>query len=93
MGRHHKTLGDYAKAIELYQSVYENESAKAEYRSQALFELGKIHSDLLNPRKDYQKAESYFEKLISEFPDSDLRKEAEKQLERIRELRVFDEHR
>jgi tetratricopeptide (TPR) repeat protein len=89
LGKHYRTEGDYERATEAFLRVYENESGKVAHRSQALFELGKTYSDLLNPQKDYQKASFYFEKLLSDYPDSDLRKETGKQLDLIRGLQGF----
>lgn len=60
--------------------------AKPEYKERALLRLGGAHSDLLNPKKDYQKALKYLEELISTYPKSELRKDAEERIEVIKKL-------
>jgi tetratricopeptide (TPR) repeat protein len=76
--------GRFDEAVAVLTRVYENQKADAKYRAQALFELGQTHSHLLNPRRDEDKALLYFEKLVEEYPESELRTEAEKKIERMR---------
>ncbi len=78
--------GAYDDAHEAFLRVYTDRSAKPEWRSTALYELGRVHSHLLNPQKDYEKARSYLETLVSEFPDSDRREDAESLMQEIEML-------
>ena len=84
-GKQYVKEGLYEKAVQTFLLVYQDQSANKTYREQALLELGKIYSDILNPQKDYEKALVYFEKLISEFPESNLLEEAQKKRENVRE--------
>jgi TolA-binding protein len=43
---------------------------------EALFSLGLIYAHLDNPKKDYAKALTYFQRLVKEFPKSPLAEEA-----------------
>ena len=63
----------------------------------ALFQLGLIYSHPQNPNSDYQKSLGYFHRLEREFPDSDLRSEAEiwilvlqKLLEKEKEIQALN---
>jgi chaperonin cofactor prefoldin len=44
---------------------------------QALFQIGLIYANLQNPNSDYERSLVYFQRLIREFPRSDLRSDAE----------------
>jgi TolA-binding protein len=72
--------GKYDEAVAGFQAVYDNGAAKSEHREQALFELGRVYADLLNPMKDFQKAAELFERFLKEFPASSLADKAREQL-------------
>jgi outer membrane protein assembly factor BamD (BamD/ComL family) len=85
-GRQAAAKGDFDLAIQHYLAVYRDGDAKPEYKERALLRLGGAHSDLLNPKKDYQKALKYLEDLVSTYPTSKLRKDAEERIEVIKKL-------
>ncbi len=78
------TSGDYQQAIAEYMKVYRHTSVKPESMEKALFGLGSAWSNLLNPRRDFQKALQYLEELVKRFPESDLRPRAEEKIVSIR---------
>ena len=66
----------------------------------ALFLMGLIYSHPQNPKFDYQKSLGYFQRLEREFPDSNLRSEAEiwisalqKSLEKEEDIKALNEAR
>lgn len=78
--------GDYSGAAEAFSSVYEKPSASDEHRREALFQLGVVYSELMNPWKDLRRAYGYFEALVNDFPESDLVDEARRRMETIESL-------
>jgi outer membrane protein assembly factor BamD (BamD/ComL family) len=85
-GRQAAAAGDFDLAIEHYLDVYRDGDAKPEHKERALLRLGGAHSDLLNPKKNYEKALQYLEELVSAYPKSELRKDAEERIEVIKKL-------
>lgn len=77
--------GDYLGAAEAFRAVAESGTASSQLRAEALLRLGQVHADPMNPGKDPEKAVSVFQRLVEEFPDSELRNEAEQRLARLRE--------
>jgi tetratricopeptide (TPR) repeat protein len=72
----YKKHGDAAKAEELYKQLYE----KGGYsRSAAAYELAKLNE--ANNKMD--EAKNYYQKIVSEFPDSPFRQDAEQALKRL----------
>ena len=72
----YKKHGDSAKAEELYKQLYE----KGGYaRSAAAYELAKLNE--ANNKLD--EAKNYYQKIVSEFPDSPFRQDAEQALKRL----------
>jgi len=66
----------------------------------ALFQMGLIYLHPQNPKVDYQKSLGYFQRLEREFPDSQLRSEAEiwisllnKSLEKEEDIKALNEER
>jgi TolA-binding protein len=43
---------------------------------EALFQMGLIYSHPKNPNADYEKSKSFFEKIVTQYPDSDRTEEA-----------------
>jgi hypothetical protein len=78
--------GEYARAAEAYRSVEQSASATPEQKQAALFGLGEVHANLLNPAKDPARATELFERLIAEHPSSPLRSRAEQRLRELRQL-------
>jgi outer membrane protein assembly factor BamD (BamD/ComL family) len=85
-GRQARADGRWGEALDHFREVSENDGAKAEQRQQAFYELGLAYSDLLNPSKDFDQAIGSLTRLVSEYPDSPLRRKAEDQIARIRKL-------
>jgi outer membrane protein assembly factor BamD (BamD/ComL family) len=82
-GRQYVMDGRFDQAIAAFTRLYENVEAKPESRAEALLELGRVHSHILNPRRDEAKAVESFQKLADEFPESKLRDEALEKIEQI----------
>ncbi len=80
--------GKYDEAADLLLGVYRSPSTESKYREEALLELSNVHSYLLNPDRDYDVALGYLETLLEEFPETELRKEAEQQIEHVNELKA-----
>jgi tetratricopeptide (TPR) repeat protein len=85
-GRQARMEGRYAEATEAFRAVYDDRSLAADLRAEALFELGQVHADLLNPQRDYPEAIAHFETLLRDFPDSKSAERASKRLEEVRKL-------
>jgi tetratricopeptide (TPR) repeat protein len=72
----YKRHGDTAKAIDLYKQIYD----KGGYsKSAAVFELAKLSE----AASKTDEAKTYYQKIISEFPDSPFRTEADQALKRL----------
>ena len=77
---------DYASAASSYRGVAQAADATATQKEQALFGWGRVYADVLNPSKDYAKAKHYLEKLLADYPETELRASAESRLESVRAL-------
>lgn len=86
-GRQALSEGRFLAALQLLQSVYDEASARPEWRAQALLDLGRTHAAFLNPRRDLARARELFERFLEEFPGSELRPEAQRQLELLNQPR------
>ncbi len=80
--------GEYNEAIDTLLAVYRNRAFESKYRAEALLELSHVHSHLMNPEKDYDAALRHLNTLITEFPESSLRAEAEEKTEHIKKLQA-----
>jgi tetratricopeptide (TPR) repeat protein len=76
LGGIHKKHGEPQKAIEVYKQLYDS---GAYAKAAVTYELAKLHEDSaqLDPAKDY------YQKVVSEFPDSPFRQDAEAALKRL----------
>jgi len=72
----YKKHGDAQKATDLYKQIYDNGGYS---KSAAVYELAKL-SESTNKAED---AKTYYQKLISEFPESPFRQEADQALKRL----------
>jgi len=71
---HHLLLkGDFKESLRDVQNVLNSNSP---YADRALFYTGLIYAHYDNPDKDYKKSLGYFERLISERPQSPLLEQA-----------------
>ncbi len=66
---------DYETALKVNQKVL-SLTGKHSPGDEALFNLGLIYVQAENPRKDYAKSLSYFQRLVKEYPESPLVEEA-----------------
>lgn len=87
--------GRFMEAIKTNQMVLDRYSPHLS--DQALFQLGQIHSDPDNPNVEYQKSLVYFQRIIHQFPKSDLANEAgiwvsliQRIIERDRQIRALN---
>ena len=76
--------GKWPEAEAAFVEVYGNGAVRAETRAQALYELGQLYSNYLNPQRDNTKAIDWYRKLLDEFPNDRLAPDA---LSRIDELK------
>lgn len=78
--------GDYEKAIDLFQRIYENTKLESAAREEALLNLGNIYANVLYTGKDYEKTLFYLEKLLKEFPKTEFRSGVTESIKDIKEL-------
>jgi TolA-binding protein len=74
-------------AASLFRELADKPSAKAEYREAALFELGEVHANVLNPNRDPVAALEIFRRFVDAYPDS---KRADRAREHIAVLKGGD---
>ena len=76
LGGVHKKHGETQKAIEVYKQLYESGG----YSKAAVgYELGSLHE----ANNQLDQAKDYYQKVVSEFPDSPFRQEADAALRRL----------
>lgn len=80
VGRNYEKLGNFAKAINYYQTILDNHKDGI-YIDEALFYSAEIYKKQLN---DLEKAKSFYEKVVLEHPDSIYFTEARKQYRQLR---------
>ena len=76
--------GDYDGAAKTFESVYRNPSAKPDYRAHALYLLGTVQANALNPKRDPATALITFQKVVDEYPKSTWRRDAEDAMRTLR---------
>lgn len=81
-----RTDGRYKQAADGFAAVYQEKNADEDLRSQALFGLAEVYAALTNPAKDLSRAVSLFERVLVEFPRSELGEQAERRIVEIRTL-------
>lgn len=84
--KHAASDGDYRIAMATYFKLYKNGTVDSAIREEALFRLGKSHANILNLYKNYEMAIYLLEKLLSEFPETKFRVEAEQSMKTIHKL-------
>jgi predicted negative regulator of RcsB-dependent stress response len=72
----YKSHGDVQKATDLYKQLYDNGGYS---RSAAIFELAQL-SEASNK---IDEAKTYYQKIVTEFPDSPFRQDADQALKRL----------
>jgi tetratricopeptide (TPR) repeat protein len=84
VARGYRRDGHYAEALAAFRALYEDTSADARYREQALFDLAQLTGSPLNPKRDNAAAIKLFEQFLAEYPDSEEAARAREQLEALR---------
>lgn len=80
--------GSYAASLDKYSEIPEKYPAEAD---RALFEMGVIYAHPKNEQKDYQKSLECFQKLITEYPESEYRQNSEMMIFNIRNVVLKDQ--
>lgn len=65
--------GDYKASLDKYRQIIQKYPRAGD---RALFEMGIVYAHPGNEQKDYQKALECFQKLITDYPDSEFRKDS-----------------
>ncbi len=79
--------GNYEASLGKYEKVIETEPENAD---RVLFEMGIIYAHPGNERKSYQKALECFRKIISDFPNSDYRRDSQMLMLQIQNVIIKD---
>ncbi len=78
--------GNYEEAGDLFAQIYQETTNDTIIRAEALYQLGKVYGNVLNPNKDNEKAIFHFKKLIREFPESEFKPRAEQSVKEMQDL-------
>jgi len=65
---------NFAAALEASRKIVANTGDPR--RNEALFNMGLIYAHYANPDKDYKRSQAYFNRLIAEYPGSELAEQA-----------------
>jgi hypothetical protein len=76
-GREAVAMGRFEEGLSRFQAVYADGKASSEHREEALFAIGQVWSNVLNPKRDVSRAIATYEKFLAEFPESKLRVQVE----------------
>lgn len=79
--------GEYQAALEKNQEMLKSSPQMGDL---ALFRMGLIYANPKNPDKNYEKSLAYFYRLIKEFPESNLRNQAETWASLLKEMTEKD---
>ena len=69
--------GDFDAGLAEFQAAYQSSDSKPEHKAEALLGQGSVYANILNLKRDPQKALAAYRQLVHEFPDSKLREQAE----------------
>jgi predicted negative regulator of RcsB-dependent stress response len=72
----YKTHGETQKALDLYKQIYDNGGYS---KSAAIFEMAKLQEANNRP----EEAKAFYQKIVSEFPESPFRQDADQALKRL----------
>jgi lipoprotein-anchoring transpeptidase ErfK/SrfK len=81
------TQGNYEDSLGKYKKLIAMEPETAD---RALFEMGIIYTHPGNDRKSYPKALECFRKIVSEYPDSDYRRDSQMMMLQIQNVMIKD---
>ena len=76
LGEFYKTHGDFEAAVIVFKELIDTEGYT---QGAVLFELGSLHESL----SKFEEARSYYQSIVSEYPDSPFRSAAERASERL----------
>ena len=79
--------GNYEASLAKYEELIEKEPGTAD---RVLFEMGIIYAHPGNDRKSYQKALECFRKIISDYPDSEYRRDSQMMMLQIQNVIIKD---
>ena len=77
-GRQAVSEGRFDAALAAFQAAYASGDAKPDHKASALLGMGQVYSNVLNPKRDVDKALLAYRRLIADYPDSKLKEEAER---------------
>lgn len=83
--KHLSSTGNYAEATRTYYGLYTDVEADKGIRAEACFRLGQLYSSLLNQQRNEKVAVYFFEKLLSDFRNSEFQAEAQARLAILRQ--------
>jgi TolA-binding protein len=76
LGEIYKKRGETQKAIDTYKQLFDSGGYS---KAAVAFELARLHEE----NKQVDQAKEYYQKLVSEFPDSPFRSNADEALKRL----------
>ena len=79
--------GKYEASLKKYEQIIEKHPAVAD---RILFEMGIIYAYPRNERKDYQKSLECFQKLVTDYPDSEYRRDSQMMILQIHNVIIKD---
>ena len=79
--------GKYEASLSKYEQIIEKHPAVAD---RVLFEMGIIYACPRNERKDYQKSLECFQKLVTDYPDSEYRRDSQMMILQIHNVIIKD---
>jgi len=79
--------GKYEASLSKYEQIIEKHPAVAD---RVLFEMGIIYAYPRNEQKDYQKSLECFQKLVSDYPDSEYRRDSQMMILQIHNVIIKD---
>ena len=80
--------GDYASALDKYAQIIANHP---DVTDRVLFEMGVVHAYPHNEHKDYRESLECFQKVVSDYPDSDYRHDSQMMIMQIHNVILKDE--
>jgi TolA-binding protein len=75
--------GRFADADAVLTRLWQSAGTDPGIREKALFELGELWSNLLNPKRDEDRAAGYFRRFLEDYPGSEQAPEARDALARL----------
>ncbi len=57
--------------------------ARPEYKAEALMGMGQVHANVLDMKRDPEKALAAYRQLVDDYPESKLRQQAEREIQAL----------